>query len=180
MRKLRFVLWALIGLFVGVFIFSQFKNEYAYKDTLKVYGTESKVYKYLASHLSKRTFFRNIQAEGTDIQPFEEGKVSKIRFGQHRLKNCEERIIKLEENRLLKKVLICPSMNIESTIEMDKKYKTIDLRISEKIKINSPFLRPLLLLDNSRIQNMRIEHYLTLKSLIESYPDEAIHPDMLK
>lgn len=180
MRKLRFVLWTLISLFVGVFIFAQFKKQYSYHKTIKVYGTEAKVYNYLASHLSKRSFFQNIQVKGTDIQPFEEGNISKIRFGRHRLKDCEERILKLEKNKVLNKVLICPSMNIESTIDMVKKYKTVDLFIAEKITIHSPFLRPLLLFDNNRISTIRDEHYLTLKSLIESYPDEAIHPDMLK
>lgn len=180
MRVLKFLLWFLVIVFVGVFIFAQFKSKYTYKDSLKIYGTESKVYNYIASHLSKRSFYKNIQTEGTDIQPFEEGNISKIRFGKNSFKVCQEKIIKLEPEKRISKVVTCPTMEIESTIKLGKNYKTIQLDIDESITIKSSFLKPLFLFDQSRLHQLRESHYMTWKTLIESYPDEKIHPDMLK
>lgn len=164
----------------GIIVLGISKSTYDVDFQTEIYGNQEKVFSYAASHLWKKPIFKDITSEGTTIEPFQKGHESSIIYGPNKHKVYREKYLEIDSFSYLKWEQTFPDYTVNSTIQFEKKYKTVKLVSKEKIFISNYYLRIMVFLSPKQVTQMRKGFYTSLKVLIESYPDKTIVPEQTK
>lgn len=176
--KLRYILWAVTILLVGLLLLGQTKKHYQYQKEFVVQGNEIKVYNYITSHEWKRPILDPIDKETTDVKDFEIGKVTHIEYQGGKI--FEEEPLELIPYNTIKWKHQIDHLIINSIIDLEEKGKVVTIEVNEDIEVTSLWLRGIFFYSKGSLNNLRDQFYDKLSTLIESYPDEMIRPSELK
>jgi hypothetical protein len=167
-------------LLLGVFALGYMLESTTFDHTLTIQAPIEKAFKNIASHELKPQIYRDITADGTTIEDYKEGNISRVCYGSENLKCFTEEILKVDSLNELSIKTVESRFVTTTNIYFTPAYLRTKLHIIEEIKGITAFDRAMLYFMKNPVLKHRKTYYRLIKSAVESTPDYDINPEELK
>ncbi len=167
-------------LLLGIFALGYMLESTKFEHKITIQAPIEKAFKNIASHELKPLLYRDITADGTIIEDYEEGNTSKVCYGDEDLKCFTEEILKIDSLHELSLKTVASRFTTTTNIYFTPSYLRTKLHIKEDIRGNSAFDRAMLYFIKNPVLKHRKNYYKLIKSAVESTPDYDINPEELK